>query len=196
VLARAAADSTADIRPVKALIDLPVPRDWRPWLAGAAVALALGAIAWIVWRRRRRRPAPAVQPIDLRPAHEWALDELRSLLAEDLPGRRAFREHYSRLVGILRPYLERRFAIHAVERTSREILLDLERVADSAYSSGRARQLGSLLEEADLVKFARLCPPVTTAVGAVEQAMGFVTDTARPASEDDARQRDRQETGP
>jgi hypothetical protein len=182
VLEAAGADSTAALRPIKGPVDLPVPVPIWPWLAGLVAFLAAAAAA-VGWRRwRARMPLPAAALIDRRPPHERALEELRRLRALDLPARGEFKEHYTRLTDIVRPYLEHRFRIHAADRTSREILAELESTSDPSYDGNQSARLTVVFEEADLAKFARHRPAPARAHGDVEQMMAFVRDTARHSS--------------
>jgi hypothetical protein len=176
----AGADSVADIHGLKAPVELPVPPDWRRWALVAAllVGTAIAIAAWRRWRARRRPPVPRPMPIDRQPADLWALAELEGLRRADLPRSGAFKEHFTRLTDILRPYLERCFGIKAVERTSDEIAADLERLSEPRLGESERRALRGLLEEADLVKFARHRPPAAAAMGAIDQAAAFVRATA------------------
>ena len=174
----AGADSTADIHALKGIVDFPMPGPRWP-LVGLAAVIGASALWFWVWRRlRARRLAGALGPVDLRPADEWALSELRSLRALDLPAAGELAAHYSSLTDIVRPYLERRFHIHAADRTSAEILLVLRDCRDAGWQPERAAELRTLLEGADLVKFARHRPPVKSALGDLDAAVEFVRLTA------------------
>jgi hypothetical protein len=179
VLAAAGADSTAELRALKPPVELPVPPDWRLIAGGVLVAALAALVIW--WWRERRRAAPArrLEPLDLRAPDEWALDELARLRHQDLPAAGAVKEHYSRLTDILKPYLERRFLIHAADRTSGEVLAVLAGVGDPRYGEAQAGELARLLGESDLVKFARHRPAAGAALAAVDGAAAFVKATAR-----------------
>lgn len=174
-----AAGSDPDLRDVKG--PEPFPVDWRPYWFGAGAAAALAAAGALVWWlvRRRRRSAPAVAP---RPAHETALAALDALRGRRLPESGAFETYYVSLSGIVRGYLEHRFALRAPEMTTEEFL------QVTARGGGLARQhralLGDFLEESDLVKFARHVPSVADAERAWTAARRFVDETADRLRED------------
>jgi hypothetical protein len=174
VLPAAGAD-TADIRPLKAAVELPGRRRWG-WLVAALLALLL-AVAVILIVRRRHRRAPVIQAAiqDSRPADVIALEALAVLKREELARAGRVKEHYIRLTDIVRPYLERRFGVPALDLTTGEILLAMARAGGETTAM---LELKRLLEEADLVKFARLAPPAALAEGAVDRAGDFVRATA------------------
>lgn len=127
-------------------------------LGGAAFLLAL-IIGTVIWLRRRLR-AREVQQAQIqpppRPIGDVAIDELRALRDEDLLGRGLVKQYYVRLTDIFKHYLAGRYAIATLERTTGEIRRDL---AESSLSETDRRDVLHLLEQADLVKFARFEPP-------------------------------------
>jgi hypothetical protein len=179
-----AADS-ADIRPLKRPVELPGGH--RLALLLLALAAGLGLADFLVYRRRRRRAPAAAAPValDTRPPDVIALEALERLRREGLAAHRV-KAHYSRLTDILRPYLERRFGFPAVDLTTAEILeavaarLDGPRGAavPPPAPSPERDELRRLLEESDLVKFARFAPPPAIAEGAIDRAADFVRATA------------------
>jgi hypothetical protein len=155
----------------------PLKEQWTPapnyllWAALAAGALALaGAIVWWVRRRRARRGVEAAPEIRL-PPEVVALTELERIAAMGLLDRGEFKTYYTLVVDVVRRYLEARFGIEAMDRTSSE-LIALFRARDVASGD-----LTVLLEEADLVKFAKLTPSRDDALAAIERARTFVVDT-------------------
>ncbi len=68
------------------------------------------------------------------------------------------------VIDTLRHYIERRFAVQAMDRTTYEILWDLEGIDRTVDG------LAGLLEEADLVKFAKFKPDVAAGKRAIETA--------------------------
>jgi len=148
------ADSNAQFRDVHGPLAAPwwerVPWTWV--VLGLLVAAAI--VAWIVWRRRRRRtPAmvPAARPAALDPRAE-ALAALAALRAQNLPERGRFTEHAFALGQILRRYLE------AVTRTTRPGDTTPELVAHLRLAGLEAddlTRLAGLLRAWDQVKFAR-----------------------------------------
>jgi hypothetical protein len=169
------ADTT--FRPIKP--PLEVARTWRDFLwiplLAAGIAAALVAGVWIrrVLRRRRGRPRPEPVP----EPHEWAFAELRRLRGSDLLERGEVGLFYVRLTAVLRGYLERRYGFPALDMTTREIL---RQVRGLAWEEEDRAAAARVLEEADLVKFARLEPSVRRGEAALESVGELVRRTVPP----------------
>lgn len=133
--------------------------DPRPLVALFGVAFSGAALfAYRLLARRRRpvqRPARSAHAIKAptRPPDEEALSRLEALLAEGLLAKGEVALFVTRLMDeVLRFYLEARFDVAAGKRTTRELSEGL--LARSAPGLD-LEALRSLLEHADLVKFAR-----------------------------------------
>jgi hypothetical protein len=154
---------------------------WQPLgLAGVLVVLVVVAAVW--WWRRRLRPlvVPLPAPIPLLPPAEEALAALARLEAADLVGTGAFKEFYLGLTTILRRYLERRFEVAALERTTEEFLAETR--GDPRFAGPECQPLAGLLAEADLVKFAEMRPAAAAAQSALAACRQLVEAT-RPRPE-------------
>jgi hypothetical protein len=168
----------ADIADLKAQAEIPVPLPLWLWLAlGGLLVAAL--LVWVWQRRRRRRVAVAAVAPPL-PAYEVALEELRKLESQRLPGKGRIKAHYVRLSEILRAYLERSpgFGFAALEETTEEILRELRA---REYSPQVVDTLAGLCEEADLVKFAKYEPTILECETALARVRRFVLETCRQA---------------
>ncbi len=167
------ADATADIRDIKG--PEPAPPNRLPWLVGGGLLAGLALLAGIVraLRRRGRAPVPAAPP---RPAHEVATEALHALRARRLPEAGEWKEFYSALSGIVRRYLEDRFAVRAPEMTTEEFLAATAR--GGALERTHRGLLGAFLAESDLVKFARHVPTLGDSERALGAAERFVGETA------------------
>lgn len=140
------------------------------WGLLALGLLVLGAGAGMAWQRR-----PAGTGRRQRPAHLIAYHRLE-LLARSRIAREAMSElFYIELSRITREYCSERYHFPALERPRRSILAELEHRGVSAM----ARQLlDSVLEEADLIKFAREPNPGAGRITAAHQrALAFVSAT-------------------
>ena len=167
---------TLDLRPLKPVIELPL--SWPRWVLLGLLVLAL---AYFLWRRRRRRFVPAVAIVDRRPCDVIALEALAELRASGLARRGDLMGHYVRLTDIVRPYLERRFGFPAVDQTTGEILATVGPVLgheDPMRAAELERELEHLLNSADLVKFAKAEPAAALAEGEIDRASDFVKATA------------------
>jgi len=128
------------------------------------------ALVWWIRRRRARRGEDAVPEIRL-PAEVVALAELERIANLGLVARAEHKAHYTLVVDALRRYLEARFGVEAMDRTTPELLHDLER--GGAHVDG----LGSVLDEADLVKFAKFTPSPEAGIGVIARARDIVIAT-------------------
>jgi hypothetical protein len=164
---RIAATST-DVRPLKEQWKAP-PNYWL-WGAIAAAVLALAALV-VWWIRRRRRRGAVVAPEIRLPPEVVALAELDRIAGLGLVARGEFKTHYTLVVDAVRHYLERRYGIEAMDSTTFEIQDALERLRI------RIDGLGALLDEADLVKFAKFLPDAKSATAAIDRARDMVIAT-------------------
>ncbi len=152
------ADSAAGLRALHGPIGAP----WWERVPWGPILLALGslaAMAELVRRLRRRRPAPARPPatapapvrVRLDPAAE-ALRSLAALRARELPAAGRFAEHAFELTAILRRFLEATVATPRPGDTSGELL---ERLKAARVAEDDFERLEGLLAVWDRVKFAR-----------------------------------------
>ena len=129
--------------------------DERPlWLL---LAVFLAAVVHWVYRKLSGRkfelPSKAAPSPPQRPPHEVALERLDALLAEGLLARAEINVFVTRLMDeVLRDFLEARFAVAAGRRTTRELMVSLLDTSALGLDVGGTR---AVLEQADLVKFAR-----------------------------------------
>jgi hypothetical protein len=162
-----ATPSLADLEPM--LPPRPLPRPpWTPWLAVSLLSAVAAVLLALVWRRRKRRqlePRP-------RTPEEIAHAALAALLAEQLPARRAFKEFYLRLTGIVRHYIEDTTGIRAPEQTTEEFLSDMR--SREAFPPARSARLAEFLQAADMVKYAGLQPGEGQVDEAILRAREFV----------------------
>ena len=130
------------------------------WLAGglaALVAAAIGGLITALVRRYRRLREEATRPIPKRPPEEIAREALAALAADGLLDRNETVEYHLRLSEILRAFVGAELEVNATEMTTTEIREMLDR---SGASLGIMRiELVRILEESDLVKFARASLP-------------------------------------
>ena len=120
------------------------------------------------------------------PPYEIAVRRLNALKEAGLWERGQEKDYYTRLIDILRDYLQERFGINAMEMTSQQIVKAL-----SANEATRMpnRHMRNIVEIADFVKFAKARPLPDDNVKAFNNAMQFVEET-RPAPEPDAESAD------
>lgn len=130
------------------------------WLVGGLAALVAGAIGGIIAllvRRYRRLREEAMRPVPKRPPEEVAREALARLAADDLLASDQTVDFHLRLSEILRGFVGAELEVNATEMTTTEIREMLE---THGASLGIMRiELLRMLEESDLVKFARFSLP-------------------------------------
>lgn len=140
---------------------------------GTLVGALLAWWAWSLWGRREKEielPPPV-------PAHVTAFEALDALEArrEELLDRGEFQDYYLRLTEILKGYLQGRFGVDALDRTTEELRRELELVRGGrALGELDVRELIRFLQDCDLVKFARFAPPLDEAHGALTEVRDIV----------------------
>lgn len=154
----ASPENKENIRDIKP--PLSVPRTFMEVAPYLAAALAVvGGIIWAVWYiRKRRANAPtvlAVKHVPQRPAYEIAMEALERLREERLWQSGAVKDYHTRLTDILRVYVEETFGVTTLEATTDEILAELP---TKSCPASIIEMLRSVLEKADMVKFARYEP--------------------------------------
>jgi len=169
-----------DLKP-QASLDLAGPAIW-PWILGGIVAVIVLAVAlwwlWRSWRNREVSKPEFIGPVDDRFPEEIAYDELDRVVEINLPGKGEFKRHYEMVTDCMRTYLEGIYKIPAMEQTTTEIMTSVQKLSEP-QSNEIAPSLRSLLEEADLVKFAKFNPTIDNAGNAVSDARRMV-DITKP----------------
>jgi len=169
-----AVDTSKEIKDIKAPLSLPITlADLLPYIISAAV-LALLIWLFLYYRKKRKRGELFIPEAPPRPAHEIAMEALRSLESEKLWQRGKIKEYHSTLTDIVRLYIERRFNVMAMEMTSDEIL-DAKRIA--AMPKDVHDQLKAMLVRADFVKFAKYQPVQSEHEQSLTDAVAFVEAT-------------------
>lgn len=171
-------EGDTELRDIKPQASLPLPAIW-PWVVGGLmVALLVALVAgWFLRRWWLRRKSALANAPDLRLPHEVAFDELTLIERLNLPPQQRFKEHYTLISDVLRQYLEKSFQIPTLDRTTIEIRRSLKL---ASLNQDNKRMLVELLNQADLVKFAKVRPEITLAQNYLIQARRFVAET-RPS---------------
>ena len=141
-----------DIQDLAPLVEFP-QSIWGYVLVAAGVLLLAALIAFYLWRRRQRAPdREAVPPEPSIPPDIEAFQRLRALEDVDVTQRTTIKPYYIELSDTLRTYVSRRLNVHALERTTRELMSDLQgRDIPDEETTSRMR---NILVQSDYVKFA------------------------------------------
>jgi hypothetical protein len=145
-----------------------------PWLipallAGAALLILGGYLAW---RRHRRRSRPRVLlPFE---AALQRLEDIRRLLDPA-----SAREFSIAVSDIVRQYIEVQFMVTATHRTTEEFLRDLLETSNAALAAHR-NLLAEFLNQCDLAKFAGVSLSRQILESLHGSARSFVTESSKP----------------
>tara|TARA_R110000765_G_scaffold349094_1_gene439225 strand:- start:997 stop:1911 length:915 start_codon:yes stop_codon:yes gene_type:complete len=128
--------------------------------------LLLAALAiigfWIYWFVIRKRKTEEDKPTyKVLPPYDEAIFKLNELDEKLLWQNNKVKEYYSELTEIVRGYIERELKVPALEKTTDEIvemLKDFNEAQTINTSKETIKKLKELLQEADLVKFAKSKP--------------------------------------
>ena len=158
-----------------------VTLDWRVVyaLGGLATALIGAIIALLVSRARKPRVEPPPPP--KRPAWEVALEDLQALEDADLLSAGERLQFHIRLSEILRTFVGDLLNIPAVESTTSEIETFLQRHQHEPGHQGT--EIVRILEDTDLVKFARFSPPDELSLALYARTRAVVHELAERAKE-------------
>lgn len=158
--------------------NLPMKLTWKDvrmpllWILLSFVMATVCLWLFIGWRDNK----PIIRTIKVeprKPAHEVALAEMERIRQEQLAHGEDAKLYYTSLTDAVRVYLNERFGFNATEMTSDEIVEALLEHKDKDSIS----ELKSLLETADLVKFAKFKPMLGENDRNLVTAMEFVKET-------------------
>lgn len=147
------------------------------WIFAALLGIAaIAAATLLVQRWLAQRPKAAPPPPPEKPAWEVALGKLAELDGRraDLLAENRGEEFVDGVSDALREYLGKRYGFEGLESTTDELLRALERVRPHQLSlSG----VSLLLEQCDLVKFARATPDLAQCDDIWNGAVGLIRAT-------------------
>lgn len=171
-----------ELRDIKAQAILPVPPIWPYILLFLLVAMPLAGLvaaggfwAYHRWQQRAQPPGmPVPVPVDTRPPEVIAYAELDRIEGLHLPRTNRYKEHYSLVTNCLRRYVESRYKIPALERTTPEIRHSFRQ---AAVSSEHSHRFMNIFKDSDLVKFARFQPDPEEAYQLLNKARSVIRMT-------------------
>ena len=170
------AEGEEEFRPFKPIFEFA--RSLWPFLISLLLLAIAGYLFYRWYTARETKPEPA--PVSPPPPFENPLNKLLDQLSE-LPETSALSEmedyekYYIRLGDAIRLYIKRVYEFPALEMTTREIVLNLQKELASTEIIKITR---SVLNEADMVKFANFRPSRELADNVLNKARQFA-ETAR-----------------
>lgn len=144
------------------------------WIVFGVLLLATLTYFYRLQWRKRKAGKTALPPFDK------ALNALKDLENQSPETQEEYKDYYSQMTDIVREYLEEEAQISALESTTDELLLKLEMLKDQGTLDLDAqilKDLKSVLEKADLVKFARSVPEAGTLAQDLSKAETMVVKT-------------------
>lgn len=164
-------DDKDDIRDIKS--PLSIPYSWLFYLVLASILLVIaGAIGGYLFYQRRKISDMVSAP--LRSPEEIAYERLKTLNGSNLLAEGQLKKYYIILSETIRAYLEAKFEISVLDRTTNE--LD-EEMRQAKLDKSFCNQVKDFLERCDLVKFAKYRPTRETIEADFETGWSIVSKT-------------------
>jgi len=138
-----------------------------PYLSALAVMLIVAVVLTLLMKRKRSQTRVS--------AYAIAISGLSKLEQRGLPGATEADDWYVDLSGIVRHYLEDRYALRAPELTTEEFLREARRSAE--LSDGHRALLSKFLEQCDRVKFAGYHPDENESRDILQRARSFIEES-------------------
>lgn len=149
--------------------------DHKWWILTTLGIILLAVVVYfLIARRKTTKTAPIQANKPKEPAHVIALQALDAIKERSLWKTGQVKAYHSELSDVIRTYIEDRFMVHALEKTTREILRDLAPVLGKKEIF---LELQYMLELADAVKFAKLQPDALENERVLQLAYRFVEST-------------------
>lgn len=178
---------------IKGQITYPVTfKEVLPWiLLGLGVIVVIYLLYRYIKYRKENRDFFG-KPIVKDPPHIIALRELEKLRMQKLWQSGKEKQFYTGIADTLREYIEARYAVSAMEKTTTEIM---ESLSDKQVESRAYNELNGLFKLADLVKFAKYTPLEAENEEAVPIAVRFVNSTFMQEMEQEKNNVEQKEEG-
>lgn len=169
-------DLKKEIKDIKPIIEEPWTfMEILPYLLIVLGVIILAALAIYIYKRKKQnKPIFSLPQKPKLPAHIIAIEKLDLLKDKKLWQSGAIKEFYSELTDIMREYMEGNMHFGAMEMISDDILAELRhRKIDELLLN----ETQSVLQTADLVKFAKVKPLADENDRALKWAYLFVSQT-------------------
>ena len=146
-----------------------------PWIIVVTAGLLLIAlIIWFIVKHQKKQPIFRKKPKPVLPPHVEALTRLEELRLAKVWQSGRIKQYFTDLTDITREYIERRYHFDAMEMTSYEILNELNNKDLNNEIKGK---LESVLQLADMVKFAKAQPTALENDLGLSHCVDFVNET-------------------
>lgn len=168
---------TIALAPIKDIMEEPLKMsDWLPYVLYPLGGLLLFVlVVFLIRKFTRKEEVPPVEQKIWIPAHVTALGKLSDLEKGRIWQSGEIKVYYSQISQIVREYMENRFGFNALESVTHEIAPELQKQEEVPPSL--QADVMSMLETADMVKFAKWQPSEEKHLKVLEVAKGFVEQT-------------------
>lgn len=175
-------DTSQAFKPIVAPISEPYTlAEVLPWIIVITAALLIVAlIIWFIIKRQKKQPIFKRKPKPELPPHIDALNKLAELRLAKVWQSGRIKQYFTDLTDITREYIERRYHFDAMEMTSYEILNELNK---KDLNNEIAGKLESVLQLADMVKFAKAQPTALENDLGLSHCVDFVNETKEEVQE-------------
>jgi hypothetical protein len=159
-------DSTKGLYDIKPMIAVEkTGSNWWVYVLLALLLLGLAAFVlyWFIWRKK---PLTEDEQIALLPPYDRAKLALKKLDDSPYLQHANLKDYYSELTFIIRKYLEEKVYDKALESTTNELIARLSLLKEGNQIDIKKediKKLESILQRADLVKFAKSAPDIELA---------------------------------
>ena len=167
-------DTTNAIFGIKEPLEVPFNfAEAQPYILTALALLLLIVLIVFLVNKYWKKPTDVEEITILIPCEIEANEALNKLQAKECLSKGLVKTHYIELTEILRRYFDREFELDTLESTTDETL-DLLKQAQ--VSTVMLKQIRELLEEADLVKFAKSTPDNRTSTNFMNLSFTIVSN--------------------
>ncbi len=162
-----------DYKDVKDIVeaDQANKNEYLWWIAGAVSMILLFVLIYLMLRNRRK---PQAQALISKDAYADAIAQLSQLKRESLIEKAEELQYYTRLADIFRRFLQGERGIRSMEKTSVEILSELQRMD---LDRETVTEIGIALRRCDFVKFAKYAPSGNehaATITSIENTIGLI----------------------
>lgn len=180
-------DTTQDFRDIKPIMEpeMSFQDNWygfiqwlkNNWYWVLIAIILLAVLSWLILKKKKTKgnaEQTIVKTINKEPAHIKALHQLGQLNKEKPWQNGSFKDYNTKLYEIMRGYIRGRYTISTKEKTTAEILSDIEK---QRLSENLKNNIKHLLTLSDLVKFAKQEPTAEQCQQILDDAIDFVNQT-------------------
>ena len=170
-----------------AIFDIKQPREVpfnfseaQPYIWGGLAFLLLFILIFFLIKKFSNKTAEKVEKIMLIPCEIEANEALKQLELKEYITKGLVKAHYVELTEILRHYFDREFELDTLESTTDETMALLK---EARLEPKLQQQIGDLLVEADLVKFAKSSPDSRTSNNYMTKSFDIVENCHKMKTE-------------